>query len=132
MCSHRYSLRSREAVDLIYIDPPFATGADFSLPIKLDTNSLHQGDQRHRTEGVSGHLGRERGGSPSRGHATRSIRQVGLRDADGPARPIDRDRAAYMSTSGRNVSHLVRSCLDEVFGVANYRDGDHLEADERP
>ena len=53
-------------VDLIYIDPPFDTGADFSFTASipsdgLDTHThtrIHETTEPHRAEGVPRHLGK--------------------------------------------------------------------------
>ena len=108
------------AVDLIYIDPPFATGADFSLPIKLEASSftkepsvIEQKAYRD-TWGVSQKIGAgvlPRTIDTSGGSTTRL---TVLRDL------LTEQGSIYVHI-GPNVSHLVRSCLDEVFGVANFR-----------
>ena len=46
-------------IDLIYIDPPFATGADFSFTTEIGESGSgdHQGAILHRGEGVPRHVG---------------------------------------------------------------------------
>jgi adenine-specific DNA-methyltransferase len=107
-------------VDLIYIDPPFATGADFSLPIKLDTNSftkepnvIEQKAYRD-TWGVSPE-DRRRGVTPFDRYVRWIYETMTL------LRDLLTEQGSIYVHIGPNVSHLVRSCLDEVFGVANYR-----------
>lgn len=108
------------AVDLIYIDPPFATGADFSLPIKLDDRSftkepnvIEQKAYRD-TWGVS-QEDRRRGVTSF----DRYVRWI--YDALVVLRELLTEQGSIYVHIGPNVSHLLRSCLDEVFGVANYR-----------
>jgi adenine specific DNA methylase Mod len=108
------------AVDLIYIDPPFATGADFSLPIKLEANSftkepsvIEQKAYRD-TWGVSPE-DRRRGVTP----LDRYVRWV--YETLTVLRDLLTEQGSIYVHIGPNVSHLVRSCLDEVFGVANHR-----------
>lgn len=108
------------AVDLIYIDPPFATGADFSLPIKLEASSftkepsvIEQKAYRD-TWGVSNE-DRRRGVTAF----DRYVRWI--YDTVTVLRDLLTEQGTIYVHIGPNVSHLVRSCLDEVFGVANYR-----------
>ena len=44
-------------VDLIYIDPPFATGADFSFQVEVDGEEFTRRSKHHRAEGLSRYLG---------------------------------------------------------------------------
>lgn len=108
------------AVDLIYIDPPFATGADFSLPIKLEANSftkepnvIEQKAYRD-TWGVS-QDDRRRGVTP----LDRYVRWV--YETLTVLRELLTEQGSIYVHIGPNVSHLARSCLDEVFGIVNYR-----------
>jgi adenine-specific DNA-methyltransferase len=109
-----------EAVDLIYIDPPFATGADFSLPIKLDTSSftkepsvIEQKAYRD-TWGVSND-DRRRGVTPY----DRYIRWI--YDTVTVLRDLLTEHGSIYVHVGPHVSHLVRMCLDDVFGVGSFR-----------
>jgi adenine-specific DNA-methyltransferase len=108
------------AVDLIYIDPPFATGADFSLPIKLEASSftkepsvIEQKAYRD-TWGVSNE-DRRRGVTPY----DRYVRWI--YDTVTVLRDLLTEQGTIYVHIGPNVSHLVRSCLDEIFGVGNFR-----------
>jgi DNA modification methylase len=108
------------AVDLIYIDPPFATGADFSLPIKLEASSftkepsvIEQKAYRD-TWGVSNE-DRRRGVTPY----DRYVRWI--YDTVTVLRDLLTEQGSIYVHIGPNVNHLVRSCLDEIFGVANFR-----------
>ena len=44
-------------VDLVYIDPPFATGQDFSLPVQRRRHGLRQRAVDDRAQGVPRHVG---------------------------------------------------------------------------
>ena len=109
------SLRSEfsGAVDLIYIDPPFATGADFSLPIKLEANSftkepsvIEQKAYRD-TWGVS-QDDRRRGVTP----LDRYVRWI--YDTMTVLRDLLTERGSIYVHIGPNVSYLVRSCLVSI------------------
>lgn len=80
-------------VDLIYIDPPFATGADFSytaqVPAELDNNggggeraSLPERTEYYRAEGVSRYVG----------PWTRRLPAMVLRDHRSATRVVGRER----------------------------------------
>jgi adenine-specific DNA-methyltransferase len=103
------------AVDLIYIDPPFATGADFSLPIKLDAStftkepSVIEQKAYRDTWGVSNE-DRRRGVTPY----DRYVRWI--YDTLALLYDLLSEQGTMYVHIGPNVSHLVRSCLDEVFG----------------
>ena len=108
------------AIDLIYIDPPFATGADFSLPIKLEASSftkepsvIEQKAYRD-TWGVSNE-DRRRGVTPY----DRYVRWI--YDTVTVLRDLLTEQGSIYVHIGPNVNHFVRSCLDEIFGVANFR-----------
>jgi len=93
-------------VDLIYIDPPFDTGADFSLQVRID------GEEFTKEPSV--------------------IEQKAYRDTWGRGldsylqwfyetvvllRELLADRGSMYVHVGPNLNHVVRSVLDEVFGV---------------
>ncbi|MGH2447225.1 MAG: site-specific DNA-methyltransferase, partial [Chloroflexota bacterium] len=106
-------------VDLIYIDPPFATGADFSHTAAVPDDPDEPGDQ-----------GTTFTKQPS------LIEQKAYRDTWG--RGLDgylqwfyetsaalcdllRDSGCIYVHIGPNVDYLIRACLDEVFGRDNFR-----------
>ena len=107
-------------VDLIYIDPPFATGADFSLPIKVDgagftkEPSVIEQKAYRDTWGVSA-ADRRRGVTPSDRYIKWMYETVVL------LRELLSEKGSLYLHIGPNVNHLVRACLDEVFGVAHFR-----------
>ena len=96
-------------VDLIYIDPPFDTGADFSFQVQMDGEGFTK--------------------EPS------IIEQKAYRDIWGDGldgylhwfyetavllRELLSDIGTIYVHIGQNVSHYVKSVLDEVFGNSNY------------
>ncbi|MHB1006187.1 MAG: DNA methyltransferase [Chloroflexota bacterium] len=96
-------------VDLIYIDPPFDTGADFSYQVEVDGESFTK--------------------EPS------IIEQKAYRDTWGQGlhtylqwvyhtalllRELLADDGSLYVHVGQNVSHYIKVVLDEVFGEANY------------
>lgn len=95
-------------MDLIYIDPPFATGADFSYEVKVGRSQLTK--------------------APS------AIEEIAYRDTWKAGLssylPMLADRLLLMRELlaksgtiyihiGKNVSHLVRALCDDVFGIDN-------------
>lgn len=108
-------------VDLVYIDPPFATGADFSLPVKVDSQvgftkapSVIEQKAYRDTWGVSAE-DKRRGVTPT----DRYIRW--FYDAAVFLRELLSEKGTMYVHIGPNVNHLVRACLDDVFGEQNFR-----------
>ncbi len=108
------------SVDLIYVDPPFATGADFSLPMKLDEvgftkePSVIEQKAYRDTWGVSPE-DRRRGVTP----VDRYLKW--FYEAAVLLHELLSESGSIYVHIGPNVNHLVRAALDEVFGVANFR-----------
>jgi adenine-specific DNA-methyltransferase len=108
------------SVDLIYVDPPFAAGADFSLPMRIDgagftkQPSVIEQKAYRDTWGVS--LEDRRRGVDS---LDRYIRW--FYEAAYFLREMLSDRGSIYVHIGPNLNHLVRACLDDVFGYASCR-----------
>ena len=108
------------AVDLVYIDPPFATGADFSLPLNVgdsgftkQPNVIEQTAYRD-TWGIS---------PADRAKGVTSVDRY-LRWFYHTAvllRPLMSGSGSIYVHIGPNMSHYVRAVLDEVFGESNFR-----------
>jgi len=107
-------------VDLIYVDPPFATGQDFSLPVTVDGEdfvkapSIIEVKAYRDTWGVSD-----------------ADRLMGITHLDRYLKwfyEMAVNLHALMADTGSlyvhldpGVSHLVKALLDEVFGTDNFR-----------
>ena len=107
------------AVDLIYIDPPFATGADFSFTATIPDPP--DDDDDRPTKFVK---------EPS------ILEQKAYRDTWGGGlesylqwfyetalllHDLLRSGGSIFVHIGPNVNHLVRSLMDEIFGQANFQ-----------
>jgi DNA modification methylase len=108
------------AVDLIYIDPPFATGADFSLPMRIEgvgftkQPSVIEQKAYRDTWGVSPEE-RKRGVDPF----DRYLKW--FYEAAFFLRELLSERGSLYVHIGPNLNHLVRACLDEIFGYEAFR-----------
>ena len=114
-------------VDLIYIDPPFDTGADFSFTALIPDISDDEADdvtfakepsfleqKAYRdTWGVSR-------GDSERGVTTFDRYARWFYDAAVVLRDLLADDGSIYVHIGPNMSHYVKTVLDEVFGVENY------------
>jgi hypothetical protein len=90
-------------IDLIYIDPPFATGADFSFTAEIgESGEEVTKEQSDRGKGVPGYVG-ERMGSPV--HQPGRIRAFGLCDTE--ARGASGKRASGFVAGGRPRRRLL-------------------------
>ncbi len=95
-------------IDLIYIDPPFATGADFSFRALV-------GDEEVTKEAS---LLEERAYRDTWGHGIESFVQM-LFNRFQLMRDLLSDRGTIYVHMGWDVSHYIRVVLDEVFGAHN-------------
>jgi adenine-specific DNA-methyltransferase len=99
-------------IDLVYIDPPFATGADFSF-----TTIVGDGDPVAPNQPSSVEF-KAYGDTWARGKASflRSLwpRLQLMRD-------LLRDTGLLFAHFDDNIGHEVKLLLDDVFGTANYR-----------
>jgi adenine-specific DNA-methyltransferase len=108
------------AVDLIYIDPPFATGADFSLPMEIEgigftkQPSIIEQKAYRDTWGVTNEEKR-RGIT----YVDRYVRWI--YETVSVLRELLSRRGTIYVHVGPNLDHVVRSVLDEVFGWDNFR-----------
>jgi len=97
-------------IDLIYIDPPFATGADFSVDIDIDnqtttkkSNVIEEKAYRDTWgEGISSYL------------QTMYERLVLMKEL------LSEEGSIYVHLDWR-VGHYVKILLDEIFGRKNFR-----------
>jgi adenine-specific DNA-methyltransferase len=99
-------------IDLIYIDPPFATGADFSFSTLIGDG---QSEVTKEPSSIEDKAYRDTWG---RGLA--SYLQM-LRTRLQLARELLADDGSIYVHIGPNVSHYVKVALDDVFGFGNCR-----------
>lgn len=104
--------RFRDQVDLIYIDPPFSVGTDFTvdIPVGIDPDSavLHQ----HATELVAYRDTWGRDGSAYL--AMMHDRLVLLRH-------LLSDRGTIYVHCDSRVNYLLRAMMDEIYGAEHFR-----------
>ena len=99
-------------VDLIYIDPPFATGSDFSVTTKLgDTET----DVKKQQSAIEEKAYRDTWGSGLDSYLPMLQARLEL------ARDLLSDRGSIYLHIGPNINHLVRTLTDEVFGQASFQ-----------
>ena len=103
-------------VDLIYIDPPFDTGADFSFTATVPSNDSEENDAQF-----------EKAPSMLEQKAYRDTWGRGLGsylqwfyEAAVQLRELLTDSGSIFVHIGPNMSHYVKAVLDEVFGIDNY------------
>jgi adenine-specific DNA-methyltransferase len=97
-------------VDLIYIDPPFATGQDFSLPIQLEGSSFIKEPSMIEMKAY-----RDTWGAGFDGYAEWTYGMaMQLREL------LAETGSLYIHIDP-GVSHLVRLVLDEVFGARAFK-----------
>jgi adenine-specific DNA-methyltransferase len=97
-------------VDLIYIDPPFATGQNFSLPIRLDNSEFVKEPSMLEVKAYRDTWG---AGLDSYLEWTYSM-VTRFHDL------LAETGAIYLHVDP-GVSHMAKLVLDEVFGAANFR-----------
>lgn len=99
-------------IDLIYIDPPFATGADFSFTTPVGET----GEQVYKEQSVieeKAYRDTWGGGSAS------FIEMIRLRLS--LMRELLTEDGSIFVHIGAEVGHLVRCAIEDVFGVDNFR-----------
>lgn len=106
----RQQIDDAGGLKLIYIDPPFDVGADFSMDIEIGGETFHKEPNLLEQIAYRDTWGR---GADSF-IAMLYERLTLMRDL------LHEDGSLYLH-SGPAVSHLLRAVLDEVFGVANSR-----------
>jgi DNA modification methylase len=97
-------------INLIYIDPPFATGADFSINIKV-------GDLEWTKEAS---VIEEKAYRDTWGRGLDSYLQM-MYDRLVLMRELLADNGKIIVHIGSNVNHAIRMLMDEVFGPENFR-----------
>jgi adenine-specific DNA-methyltransferase len=94
-------------IDLIYIDPPFATGADFSFKTQIGDSGLEVTKEQSIVE--------EKAYRDTWGRGLDSFIHM-LFDRFNLMRDFLADNGSIYVHIGWNVSHYVKAVLDEVFG----------------
>ena len=102
--------RFRGKVDLIYIDPPFDVGADFTLNVQIgETERLEK--EQSILEAVAY---RDTWGKGTDSYLFMMYERLVL------MRDLLTDEGSIYVHMGPNVSHYVRAMIDEVFGIENF------------
>jgi DNA modification methylase len=97
-------------IDLIYIDPPFATGEDFSINIRL-------GDLEWTKEAS---MVEEKAYRDTWGKGVESYLRM-LYERLVLMRDLLAEQGKILIHIGSNINHMVRALMDEVFGPENFR-----------
>lgn len=99
-------------IDLIYIDPPFATGADFSFTTEIGDGSLEVSKEQSVLEekAYRDTWGRGIDSYIAMIHP-RLLLMKELLNEDG----------SILVHIGSNINHIVRKLMDEIFGLDNFR-----------
>src|SRR2546428_124943 len=98
-------------IDLIYIDPPFATGADFSFRAPIGEGELEIRKEQSVIE--------EKAYRDTWGKGTESYLQM-LYSRLKPMRDLMSSKASIFVHIDEELGPYVRVLLDEVFGEANF------------
>jgi adenine-specific DNA-methyltransferase len=99
-------------VDLIYIDPPFATGADFNITTTIGDEQLEITKEQSLLE--------EKAYRDTWGRGTSSYLEMFLTRLPLMHELLSPSGALMIHLDWR-VNHLIRALLDETFGIANFR-----------
>ncbi len=99
-------------IDLIYIDPPFATGADFSFTAEIGDGNIRLGKGASVVE--------EKAYRDTWGHGLTSYTQM-MSDRLKLMRSLLSQEGHLLVHIAPNVSPYLRLILDEVFGLENFR-----------
>jgi DNA modification methylase len=97
-------------VDLIYIDPPFDLGTDFSFRVSVGDSSIEK-----QPSILEEHAYRDTWGMGNDSYLTMIYERLTL------MHDLLRDDGMVFVHIGPGVSHLVRSVLDEIFGADRFR-----------
>jgi len=97
-------------VDLIYIDPPFDTGADFSFQVHVDGEGFTKEPSIIEQKAYRDTWGRGLDSYLQWFSETMAL----LRDL------LSETGSVYVHI-GPNMNHLARACLDEIFGIDNFQ-----------
>ncbi len=98
-------------VDLIYIDPPFATGADFSFTTQVGETGQELVKEQSAIE--------EKAYRDTWGAGTTSFLQM-MRPRLAVMRDLLSESGAVYVHCDHRASHLIRSVIDDVFGGDNF------------
>src|ERR1700738_425144 len=98
-------------IDLVYIDPPFATGADFSFRAEIGDSDLELVKDQSIIE--------EKAYRDTWGKGTQSYLSM-IYDRLVLMRELLSERGSIYVHLGPAVSHIVRSVLEEVFGQSGF------------
>lgn len=106
----RREIEAAGGIKLVYIDPPFDVGADFSVDVEVGDSTLTK-----ESSVIEEMAYRDTWGSGSSSYANMVAERLRLiRDLMRP------DGAIYCHCDWR-VSYLIKALLDEVFGEENFR-----------
>lgn len=97
-------------IDLIYIDPPFETGADFTIEVRVGDTDLTK-----EPSILEEHAYRDTWGSGYESYLTMIYERITLMHE-----LLSENGSIYIHL-GPNVSHRVKVLCDEVFGPDNFR-----------
>lgn len=101
----------RGSIDLIYIDPPFDVGADFTLDVAIGDGKEKLSKEQSTLEMVAY---RDMWGKGKDSYLQMLHERLIL------ARELLADNGTIYVHVGKGVNYLVRSLLEEVFGTAGY------------
>ena len=104
-------------VDLIYIDPPFDTGADFSFSARIPGNDSEEEDDVRFEKSPS--VLEQKAYRDTWGRGLGSYLQWFYEAAVQLREMLSESGSIYVHI-GPNMSHYVKAVLDEVFGIQNY------------
>ena len=99
-------------VDLIYIDPPFATGSDFSFTQEIGESGLQIRKEASAIE--------EKAYRDTWGRGYSSYLQM-IHDRIVIARDLLSPCGLFFLHIGPNINHMVRAIADDVFGIDQHR-----------
>ncbi|MGB8886913.1 MAG: DNA methyltransferase [Candidatus Korobacteraceae bacterium] len=106
-------------VNLIYIDPPFDTGADFSYTATLPRSNGEDGDEEPVTFGKEPSILEQKAYRDTWGRGLNSYLHWFYEAAVLLHELLASDGTMYVHI-GSNVSHYAKAILDEVFGPERY------------
>jgi adenine-specific DNA-methyltransferase len=98
-------------IDLIYIDPPFATGADFTIPIKIEDEEMVK-----EPSGIEIKAYRDTWGQGLTSYLQMIYDRLIL------MRELLSERGTIFVHLDWHVGHYVKILMDEIFGKENFRD----------
>jgi hypothetical protein len=99
-------------IDLIYIDPPFATGADFSFSAQIGDSGVEVAREKSVLE--------EKAYRDTWGNGLGSYLSMLTQRLDLPAQLLSASGKIYVHLDYR-LAHYARVLLDERFGIESYR-----------